>query len=132
MRQILLLILALLTGWFFVSLLAWLGWSTQIEGRAFRCNDDTYPFVWFRTDLDTHRQAGDTLASGWSWEKIRRVQRLYEAAYYPLSLLAAALGYLGLRKLTSKSIAEPSAPPNGGPVVPFGNSGAAEGPPSVS
>jgi hypothetical protein len=28
--------------------------------------------------------------------------------------------------------AEPSAPPNGGPTAPVGNSGVAEGPPSVS
>ena len=29
-------------------------------------------------------------------------------------------------------VAEPGAPPNGGPATPFGNSGATEGPPSVS
>jgi hypothetical protein len=132
MRQILLLISAILTGWVFASFLAWLGWSKQIEGRAFRCNDDTYPFVWFRTHLETHRRAGDTLCPGWTWERIRSVQRLYEAAYYPLCLFAATLGYLALSKLTSKSIAEPGAAPNGGPATLPRNSGAPEGPPSVS
>jgi hypothetical protein len=35
-------------------------------------------------------------------------------------------------RLTSDHAAEPDAPPNGGPATPVGNSGATEGPPSVS
>jgi hypothetical protein len=132
MRCLLLVVAAVAMGWLFASFVCWLGWSTQVEGRAFRCNDDTYPFVWFTTDLDAHRQAGDTLASGWTWERIRRVQRYYVAAFYTLWFFAMPLAYLALFRFTSKSPAEPGAPPNGGPATRLGSSGVWEGPPSVS
>ena len=117
-HQILLVVAAVLMGWLTAAALLWLGWSTQIEGRAFRCNDDTYPFVWFSTDLNAHQSAGDAIGAGWTWEKIRRVQRLYQAAYYPLWLLVTALAYLGLSKLTAKSVAGPGHSPNGGSATP--------------
>jgi hypothetical protein len=47
---------------------------------------------------------------------------------YPLALLTQHL----LRRQMQVGNAEPGAPPNGGPATPFGNSGVAEGPPSVS
>jgi hypothetical protein len=45
----------------------------------------------------------------------------------PLPAVALSWAYR-----TIKPIAEPDAPPNGGPATPIGNSGATEGPPSVS
>lgn len=37
-----------------------------------------------------------------------------------------------IKQLGEEEKAEPGAPPNGGPATPFGSSGAADGPPSVS
>jgi hypothetical protein len=72
----------------------------------------------------------------------------YVFEHLPLSVVATMLpdslkrGAATLRAMTPESIlcegrrlgenAEPGAPPNGGPAPPFGNSGAGEGPPSVS
>jgi hypothetical protein len=41
-------------------------------------------------------------------------------------------GTVVIRTNTQEQVAQPEAAPNGGPATPSGNSGAAEGPPSVS
>jgi hypothetical protein len=84
--------------------LTWLGWTTQIEGRAFRCTDDTYPFVWFRENLEVHRQAGDVLGAGWTWERIQAVQDLYVDAFYFIWLLGGVSTYLLIRKGASNKL----------------------------
>ena len=48
--------------------------------------------------------------------------------YLAVALLTSCLHAL----MTSRKIAQPGAAPNGGPATPLGNSGATEGPPSVS
>ena len=58
---------------------------------------------------------------GWIW---------ILAACFISALFWAAL-LLPLRRMWRRHT-EPNAPPNGGPATPFGNSGVAEGPPSVS
>lgn len=63
------------------TLLVWLGWLIQIEGRAFQCTDSGWPMAWFSTDMTLHRQAGDTLSRGWTWEEVERVGRIYRAAF---------------------------------------------------
>ena len=93
----------LMVGCGLALFLTWLGWTTQIEGRAFRCNDDTYPFVWFHENLEVHRQAGDVLGAGWTWERIQAVQHLYVDAFYFIWLLGGVLIYLLLRKGEAKS-----------------------------
>ena len=132
MRQIAIFIMALLTGWLLAVCLTWLGWCIQIEGKAFHCTDETFPIVWWGESVDGHRQAGDTLGLGWSWEKIHRAQELYRAAYYVLWLSGAAGTYLFFKKRKAQSRAELGASPNGGPATSPDNSGAREGPPSVS
>jgi hypothetical protein len=108
------LLIALLVGWLWASFLTWLGWSTQIEGKAFRCNDDMFPFVSFRTDIGEHFRAGDTLGAGWTWDKIRSVQHLYEQGFYCSWFLGGLVTYLFLKSRTSKSGTEQNAAPNAG------------------
>jgi len=123
MRELTFFVFALFAGWLLAVFLTWLGWSTQIEGRAFLCTDDTYPIVWWGEDLDTHRRAGDTLGAGWSWEKIRRAQGLYRAIYYLLWLTGVAGTYwLVIRKKTK--LGAESAAPSGGLAGRSGNRGA--------
>ena len=88
----------LVVGLLLALFLTWLGWITQIEGKAFQCTDDTYPFVWFGENLEVHRQAGDVLGAGWTWEKIKAVQHLYVDAFYFIWLLGGVLTYLLMRK----------------------------------
>lgn len=54
---------------------------------------------------------------------------LVVAFYTGAALVMATLHTLITRR---RSIAEPNAPPNGGPATQLGNSGVTEGPPSVS
>jgi hypothetical protein len=94
----------LVVGWLLALFLTWLGWTTQIEGTAFRCTDDTYPFVWFNESLDLHRQAGDVLGAGWTWERIQAVQNLYVGAFYLIWLLGGVLAYLLMRRSESNKL----------------------------
>jgi hypothetical protein len=66
------------------AIVVWLGWLVQIEGRAFQCNDSTGPVAWPSGDMSLHRQAGDTMSPGWTWEKIEWVGRSYQTAFFLL------------------------------------------------
>ena len=92
------LVVGLIVGWVLALFLTWLGWTAQIEGRAFQCNDNSYPFVWFNESLEVHRQAGDVLGAGWTWERIQAVQHLYVGAFYIVWLLGGVLAYLLMRR----------------------------------
>jgi len=48
------------------------------------------------------------------------------------SVVVCVLGVLAFAWNRHRTAAEPGAAPNGGPATPLGNSGATEGPPSVS
>jgi hypothetical protein len=84
--------------------LTWLGWTTQIEGRAFQCTDNTYPLVWFGENLEVHRQAGDILGAGWTWERIQAVQNVYVGAFFFIWLLGGVLTYLLIRRSEAKKL----------------------------
>jgi hypothetical protein len=92
-RQPAVFFIALLTSSLWASFLTSIVWTAHIEGKAFSCNDETFPFAWFNTNLDTHQQSGDTLGVGWTWEKIRSIQQSYERAYYALWALGTALAF---------------------------------------
>src|SRR6266446_3485791 len=71
---------------FFVIMLAW---NIQIEHRAFRCTDDV-GFGFFWESMETHRGAGDIVASGWTWGKIKVIQGAYEVGFITIWLSIAA------------------------------------------
>jgi len=67
-----------------------------LEARAFQCIDRMGGIFWDSTD--SHRAAGDTVLSGWTWERIRTAQVGYELGFITLWLAIAAAPALVLRK----------------------------------
>ncbi len=56
-------------------------WSFIIHDRAFQCSDDTGAFLGFIGELDSCR-IYDTLADGWSWERIETIRRFHVATFW--------------------------------------------------
>lgn len=56
-------------------------WNGEIENRAFHCTDDV-GFGVFWQDISEHEQAGDTVAPGWTWDKLRYARVIYAAAFF--------------------------------------------------
>ncbi|MDO9543511.1 MAG: hypothetical protein Q7J98_14490 [Kiritimatiellia bacterium] len=81
---------SLLAGLFVSTVVTTVGWKIQIEGRAFQC-DDWIPFSTFATDMTNHREAGDIISSGWTWEGIERVGRVYRTAFFFLWAVVTGL-----------------------------------------
>jgi len=59
-------------------------WDTEIEPKAFHCVDDIGIFDSYWCDMDTHKDAGDTVFPGWTWEKLRVVRIIFITAFYLL------------------------------------------------
>ena len=79
------------------SILTLIAWNIQIEHRAFRCTDDV-GFGFFWEDMKEHQAAGDTVLSGWTWEKIKIVKTLYVVVFLIGAALPAALVFWGEKK----------------------------------
>ena len=66
----------------FSTLVTTIAWSVQIEPRAFQCNDSCgWPFDNYWTGMDGHKGAGDTISSGWTWEKLEYLRYVYMSAF---------------------------------------------------
>ena len=91
MKRVMMILASAVGGLLVATAAVWLGWLVQIEGRAFQCNDSVGPVAWPSTDMSLHRQAGDTLSPGWTWEKIERVGRGYQVAFFLLWVGGTAL-----------------------------------------
>lgn len=63
---------------FFVT---WLAWELWIPERAFHCTDDGFS-IGFWTSANLHETGGDKILPGWTWEKLDRVNNLYEAVFF--------------------------------------------------
>src|SRR5689334_18955568 len=72
-------------------------WDTRIENKAFHCWDIGFGSYW--TDIDSHASAGDTISSGWTWEKLKIVRRDYIVVFWLLwAVFALILSWI-LQKL---------------------------------
>ncbi len=109
--------------------------ARQIKSLAFRLHGDKYVHDKFRIfiaiDSETDHLPVGPERRHWAPDALVRkdaeIQR-YEDTWRPVAFEAA-------RKVIEsyeRTIAEPSASPNGGPAMRHGNSGVSEGPPSVS
>ena len=67
-----------------VTMVAW----APFEDRAFHCTDRMSGIFW--DSIDSHQAAGDTVLPGWTWQKIKVAQGLYEAGFIVLWLAIAA------------------------------------------
>src|SRR4051812_40003433 len=92
-HQIVAGLVAALGGLIFSGLITWAVWESRIEGKAFQCNDGP-GFGAFWVSVDDHRNAGDTISSGWTWEKLKEVRIDYEIAFYWLWFLSGSGGFL--------------------------------------
>ena len=91
MKRMITIVVSAIGGLIFATVVVWAGWNTQIERRAYQCNDDIWPCAWITTDMSDHRDAGDTLSPGWTWEKIEDVGRMYRIGFFVLWAGATAL-----------------------------------------
>jgi hypothetical protein len=65
----------------FTLIITLVAWNIQIEHRAFHCSDDV-GFGFFWESMDAHERAGDTLAPGWTWAKLRAERKVYMVAFF--------------------------------------------------
>ena len=91
MKRIIVILVSAIGGLILSTFVVWAGWNGQIECKAYQCNDDIWPFAWYSTDMSYHRDAGDTLSPGWTWEKIEGVGRMYHAGFFILWAAATAV-----------------------------------------
>jgi uncharacterized membrane protein YraQ (UPF0718 family) len=70
----------------------WLAYELLIPERAFHCNHVGIPDA-FWTSADTRRTAGDKILPGWTWEKLRLVNNIYEVAFFGLSIAGAVVSF---------------------------------------
>jgi hypothetical protein len=71
----------------FVTLIAW---NIQIESLGFHCTDDV-GFATFFVDMDTHKEAGDTLSPGWTWDELEIARTVYMVAFFFIWFVSASL-----------------------------------------
>ena len=71
----------------------WLVWESQISEIAFHCTDQGCLSEGFWMSLETHKVAGDQIMPEWSWEKLAVVRRLYQGAFFMLSLVGIVAAF---------------------------------------
>ena len=96
-RSILLIAASVLLAAVVAGILTMVTWSACIEGRAFQCWDIGFGSFW--QDIDVHFRAGDTISSGWSWERLKVVRFHYLEAFWLLWGLIAFVLFWILQKL---------------------------------
>ena len=90
------LVVCLLAGVALSAVVTMIAWGVHIEGSAFHRTDIGFGSYW--TDMDLHKSAGDTVSSGWTWEKLKAVRMQYIGAFYLLWAVSAAVSFLILSK----------------------------------
>jgi hypothetical protein len=95
--SILLFIDAALGSWMAALVITWSAWEYQITEKAFHCTDGNFSGFW--CDMDAHRQAGDTLLGGWTWDKLKLVRSIYEIIFYVLWIGGGLFVFRALRRL---------------------------------
>ena len=88
-----LLALALLAVLAVSFISTWFVWETQISERAFHCTEEGCLSIGFWENPETHQAAGDQIMPGWTWEKLAVVRRLYQAAFFILSLVGTVAAF---------------------------------------
>ena len=63
--------------------ITWFAWEIQIDGTAFRCNDDGLSIAFWQS-ANTHEAAGDKIMPGWTWQKVSFVNGIYELCFFAL------------------------------------------------
>lgn len=94
-RALLLLASLAIAGLIAALAVTMVAWGLLIENRAFHCTDDC-GFGEFFLDIETHRQAGDTLFPAWSWTRLKIVRSLYLIAFFTIWSLSIAAPVWGI------------------------------------
>lgn len=74
------------------AVFTWFVWEAMMTDRAFHCNDIGLSLA-FWTGADIHKSAGDTIAPGWTWEKVGTVNDIFKLAFYSLWLGGSVIGF---------------------------------------
>jgi hypothetical protein len=111
-----LLAFATFLSWLVASFVTWTVWQFQVPERAFHCSDYV-PWTGIWSNLDTCERAGDAVKAGWTWEKIKDVQLMYQLAFFALwiggGLLvfrAFQLAYTSIRQERTEPLANTPVP----------------------
>jgi TRAP-type C4-dicarboxylate transport system permease small subunit len=98
LTTIVLVIIASLACLVAALFITWLVWEMQITERAFHCTDDGLSIA-FWTSAETHEAAGDKILPGWTWEKLKAVNRIYEFAFFTLWIGGSVVAFRGIRSI---------------------------------
>ena len=82
-------------------------WQVQIEPRAFQCWDDVGIFDTYWESIDGHRNAGDKISPGWTWDEIKTIRYIYIGAF---ALIWAGSSLIPFR-LGSRQLKQPEKSP---------------------
>lgn len=99
-RPFLVAVTSLLAGGALALIVTSLAWQWQILGRAYECSDSLGGLTTFETDMSGHRNAGDRLMNGWTWERIEKTGRFYRGAFFLLWAAGACSLSVAFRKAT--------------------------------
>ena len=105
-RSILLITASVLLGAVIAGTVTMVSWSACIEDKAFHCWDIGFGSFW--QDIDVHATAGDTIAAGWTWERLKTVRLHYLEAFWLLWALISAMSFWIFNKLRPDTTLEPT------------------------
>ena len=105
-RFIKLLAACVLFGAVVSGIVTMISWGVRIEDRAFHCWDIGFGSYW--TDIDLHKSAGDTISSGWTWERIKTVRLHYIEAFWLLWTAISFILFWIIHKLRPNHSPEPT------------------------
>jgi hypothetical protein len=74
------------------ALITWVVWQSCIPDKAFHCNDEVAS-GWL-TSIETHRDAGDVLLRGWTWDELVRIRTGFEIAFFTIWVSLSTVFYL--------------------------------------
>lgn len=81
----------------------WSAWEAQIGERAFHCTDSGLSDA-FWTSADTHEAAGDKILPGWTWGKLRMVNRIYEFVFFLLWIGGSVIAFRALHPILKEGM----------------------------
>lgn len=77
-------VVILIAGFMLATIIVSISWGVMIHEKAFHCSDDTGAMLGFFGDMESHRQASDKLASGWTWGRIEVIREMHLLAFWLL------------------------------------------------
>jgi hypothetical protein len=101
------LVVAATLGCLVVSLfITWCAWEIQLGGSAFHCTDDGLSIAFWES-ASTHETAGDKIIPGWTWQKVRIANAIYELCFFALWIGGSIVTFRAIGSITKDDVIEP-------------------------